>query len=221
MSYEHYVKVKDKICICYYGHATEYIVQLRLLRPSLEATFPGMFIALACRPQYMHYLSSDPQSTSTDTLHQQSEYGWVFNVMYDANEKIHPIWKIIRDCKTLVQKRPVVQSKSHHGIVCPEGNFPTGSLNAYQTTQIRSWVQGRGFKPLVIGTSTDGTNLPIDKRPSQQERVQLARTAGFVVGVECDMLYEAMDAGIPTALVPTGCQELYEAMCEKPIILGV
>jgi len=227
-NYEHYIKVKDKICICYHGHATEYLVQLRMLRSDLEAALPGISITLACKPAYMHYLSGDSKALSVDEVQsiagrvgEETDYGWVFQLAYDAGERIHPIWKIIKDCKVQIKKRPVGVPNSQHGIVCPEGNFPTGSMNAYQTNQIRSWVQGRGFKPLVVGTSAQETHLPIDKRLPPPERIQLARQAGFVVGVECDMLYEAMDAGIPTALVPTGCQELYEAMCEKPIILGV
>jgi len=219
--FNQYLNIKDKICIYYEGHSTEYLVQLRLLRRSLEKTFPNTSITYACRSQYFVHLTNDPLHISLEQFQdRRNDFGCSILMIYNATEGVHPVWDMVKKAMVSVDKHPLIRSQSHHGIICPEGNFPTRSLEEHQLSHLRNWVNMRGFKPLVVGTSNSESGLPIDKRPSPEERTQLARTAGFVVGVECDMIYEAIDAGVPTALV-RGCKELYEALCAKPTVFAV
>ncbi len=39
ISFIEYAKISDNYCICYFGYADEYLVQLRMLQPILEREF--------------------------------------------------------------------------------------------------------------------------------------------------------------------------------------
>lgn len=220
MSYTHYLKVKNKICIYHEGNTPEYLVQLRMLAPTIEKYFPGIHVSFAGRDHYLNWLSPHPSIMSiAEFVIDKMEFALNISVTFNASQEKHPVHDLV-GCPII--SYPIKGSVNHFGIICPEGSYPTKSLDAHQINHLRSWVTGRGFLPLVVGTSPNETNLPIDKRPSSNERQKLAREAGLVVGVECDMLFEAVSAGIPTALVPTGVgQKLYEAFCKKPVILSV
>ncbi len=197
MSFSRYAVVKDKLCIRYVGHNPDYLVQLKALRPSFEKAFPEISFAFTGRN--IVWLDEDP---TTD------EFGYTINVLYDASEEIHPILNLIKESSIPVQKCPHVGKGDHSGIICPHGNFPTKSLTNKQIEQLKAYVEKQSLKPLVLKTLDEKT------------RKDQARNAGMVVGVECDVLFEAVYAGRPTALVPTGLgQELYEMLAEKPIVL--
>jgi hypothetical protein len=214
-AFNYYMKIKDKVCVSYLGHSPEYLIQLRMLRKSLEKEFPGSLFHYLCKEQHLPYLHGD-RSYSSSII--ESDYSYTLRISYNGNKSIHPILDLIQSSNIKIEKRPVSKSITSNGIICPEGNFPTVSLSADMIPKLKKWITGRGFKPLVVGTSINETQLAIDIRPSVHERIQMARTAGFVIGVECDMLYEAIDAGIPTAIV--GNSDLYKLFCEKPLSIS-
>jgi hypothetical protein len=217
MSFHDHIKLKDKLCLTYNGHNPEYLIQLKLIKPFLLEKYPGIEITFACREQYRYCI---PESISIEQYNCKN-FGYTIPIKFDANSGQHPILFLLKE-SGIVHKYNVRGPIGQNGFICPEGNFPTESLDIRQTQHLRSWVQSKGFKPCVVGTSISETRLPIDKRPLLHERLEMARTAGFVVGVECDMVYEAIGAGVPTAIVAKGnSRELYEALCVKPIILAV
>lgn len=211
-AFNYYMKIKDRVCISYMGHSPEYLIQLRMLRKDIEKEFPGVLFHFVCKEQYLPYLQGD-KSYSSSII--ESDYSYTIRISYDGNKSIHPILSLIQESRISVQKKASAKSITTNGIICPEGNFPINSLSADSIPKLKRWMLGRGFNPVVVGTSINETKLPIDKRPSIPDRIQMARSAGFVLGVECDMLYEAVDAGIPTAII--GDAELYKLFCEKPL----
>ncbi len=197
MPFSKYAEVKDKLCIHYVGHNPDYLVQLKALRPSFEKAFPEISFIFTGRN--IVWLDEDP---TTD------EFGYTINVLYDASEEVHPILNLIKESSIPVQKCPHVGKGDQYGIICPHGNFPTKSLTSKQIEQLKTYVEKQSLKPVILKT--------LDEKARKEQ----ARNAGMVVGVECDVLFEAVYAGRPTALVPTVLgQELYEMLAEKPIVL--
>lgn len=211
-AFNYYTKIKDRVCISYSGYSPEYLVQLRMIRNDIEKTFPGVHFHFLCKEQYFPYLHGD-KSYSSSII--ESDYAYTIKIAYDGNKSIHPILNLIQESKISIEKKVNTKSITQNGIICPEGNFPIPSLSADYIPKLKKWLLGRGFSPVSVGTSANETKLPIDKRPSISERIHMARNAGFVVGVECDMLYEAIDAGIPTAII--GNTELYKLFVDKPL----
>jgi hypothetical protein len=217
MSFFHYRTVKDKICLYHNGYSPEYLIQLAKLRSSFEEALPGIQIYYSCKSEYLLWLEEDPFKISIEHhLQHPKEFAYEINVAYDGLKRSHPIWDFVKESNIPVRKQPIVGSQSHFAYICPEGNFPTNSLSVPQIMELRQAVMQRGFKPLVVGTAASETLLPIDRRPNTEQKKQMARTAGCVVGVECDMLFEAANRGIPTSLVSTGLgTELYNVMYES------
>ena len=63
-----YVKIKDNYCIAYFGFSKEYLVQLRLLRPCMEAAFPGIQIYLCSRDDLTYLFKDEPRTLNKSTL---------------------------------------------------------------------------------------------------------------------------------------------------------
>lgn len=214
--YDNYLKIKDKICIIYSGYNTEYIIQFKLLIPDLTIKLNNIDITFCCRSNYLDLLEPYQNKISLEQ-HRNSDYGITFPMVYDASKEIHPIFSLLKDKK--LTKYKVTGSKSYNGLICPEGNFPTKSVSRNQLSILKNLVLQRGFKPMIIGTGSSETDLPIDKRPNNKEKLELARNAGYVIGVECDVLYEALGAGIPTTLI--GNSEIYKLICENPNFFNI
>jgi hypothetical protein len=217
-----YISVKDKVCFLHAGHNIDYILQLKTLRPAFEKLFPGIYVTLVVREEYAKWMEGD-SNWVTMSYHHEHKHEWAYNipVVYDAVKGFHPILKQIETSEIPVSKIPVRPPGTEFGVICTEGNYPVMSLTEEKIDFLKKWVRSKGFKPLVLGTSLHQTVEKVDLRPNIDEKLNFARHAGVVVGVECDVFWEATLTGTPTALVPTGLGEpLYRMFCARPVILS-
>ncbi len=195
-----FVQVKDQVCIYYQGHSTEYIVQLRMLRKDLQDHF-NLNITLGCRSEYMEYLDS-PSIALTNLSEFKYQFGFVHEIVYNTQTQENPVYNLIEQIP--IKKRPILGPITQNGIICYESNFPTEPLTKQQIEQLKQVVQKKGLKVIFIGNEM-----------SVKERRELARKSGFVGGVECDMLYEAIDVGIPTSIFANS--KIYETLCSPNV----
>ena len=201
MKFTHYSKVKDKYCIAYGGHCSEYLVQLRLLRPLLEKEFPGVDIYLSGRDDFLHLLHGEkyviPYSKVKD---RKREFGYLRELV---TGKGHPVLQFLQESG--INDPVSVPTSPNHNKLCVLTTTaipPTKPISEGQIAQLRSDAIYSGYQVLV------------DPEPSVLE------SAGWVIGVENPILFEAAGLGIRTTLVTTGIGEkLYKLMFPKGEIM--
>lgn len=192
MEFSKYAAIKDRFCICYFGSSDEYLVQLRLLKPLIEAEFPGIVIHIGCKDNKVGLLGNCEDILRIAEIKlKKFEFGQLFELQTDL--KKHPIEAFLDDCG--ISDRRIVRKPAEQTVICaivPNADYPTMPLSEHQIEHIKKVVKKEGFDPIVT---------------------QDASNAGLVVGVESVALFDAIDRGIPTRLVPTGIgTRLYKQM---------
>lgn len=185
--YERFARIKDKVCVLYAGHCADYIILLKILRPVVESSLPGLHVFLACRDELMYLLKGCPKVLSRSKLKESlGDFGYVKEIE-GCLRGAHPILEFLEESGI---KIPVVcdhtNSPSKLCCVFPEGSFPTKSLNPKQIERCRLLAAYAGYTVQV-----NPEHHTIDQ-------------AGWVIGVEGAPLFEAAARGIKTSLVPTG-----------------
>ena len=94
IGFEQYAKVKDKYCICYFGYNDEYLTQLALVKPVIEASLPGIEIYLGCKDDKTHLLEN-PLKLSEIKI-RRKDYAYVRELKF--NGRTHPVKDLLREC---------------------------------------------------------------------------------------------------------------------------
>lgn len=197
-----YAKIHNNYCICYFGYADEYLIQLGLLRPFLERSFPGLNIYLGCKDSCKHFLQGYERIlTLSDIKVRKPEFAHIVELVYNGEE--HPIDKFVTEAgiSQFTIQPTSSPSTSNVCVIVNEGAFPTVPMIERQVQIVKRYARERGLEPVVGG--------PVE-------------TAGLVIGVESPGLFRAAALGLPTALVPTGVgTSLYKKMFPNGEILRV
>jgi len=194
MSYIHYSKVKDKYCLAYGGHCSEYLVQLRLLRPLLEKEFPGVDIYLSGRDDFSHlFRGEDRIIPYSQVKGRKHEFGYLRELVTGTT---HPVLDFLRESKiTEAIEVPPQPNQNKLCVIVTEAIHPTKVMSEDQIARCRS------------DALYDGYQVWVNPGPGALD------SAGWVVGVESPVLFEAAGMGIRTTLVPTGIgTQLYKLM---------
>jgi hypothetical protein len=208
MAYENYVRVKDKLAVIYEGHNADYLIQMSALRPAIRKALPDISLTIVCREEYLIWLDNDPDHLSIES-YKKIPIGWgrTIPLVYDAGNGSHPILEQIQK-SNIIPTPPLPTSGSSIGVICTHGHFPVETASQKQIDMTKRLVLSKGYTPIIA----DG--LPL------LDRKKLADTAGFVVGVECDLFFAAMVRGVPTTLLESGKgSNLYKMMANKPVII--
>jgi hypothetical protein len=203
IGFEQYAQIKNNYCLCYFGYSDEYLVQLRLIKPTLEQRFPGLTICLGCKDDKIHLLKdSGPLLAISKIKSNRKNYAYIREIRF--NGKTHPIENLLTETPFLVEKTAkngVFTAKTadfrlnNRCVIITHGAHPTQPLKPSQTKDLERLAKSQGFEPEV---NTDVSN------------------ASLVMGVESVGLFEAAAQGIPTKLVPTGLgTRLYRCMFPK------
>ena len=181
----HYVKVKNKYCIAYFGNCFEYLIQLALLRPLLEKTLPGISIYLACKDEALYLLQGQENILSRSVLKDKKDaFGYVREIHCDMEN--HPVEELLLESN--LPMGPLVYPQRKDSGICliaAHGLIPTKSLRPEQVDKIKQYVLAQEMTPLVEG------------QVNHQE-------AEWVIGVESVALFGGGANGAKVSLVPTG-----------------
>lgn len=203
--FSNYAKLKNKISICYTGSNSDYIIQLKSLRPSFESAFPELEFVFVTRTT--NWMKEDKQSMNWSD-YPKGCHGCEINILYDASLEVHPIFKLISESDIKVIRCPNIGKGNQYGVICHQANFPTKSLSAQEISKVKSIVEKKGLVP-IMASNWD-----------EKRKKEMANSAGLVIGVECDILFQAVYTGRPTVLVPTGLgKELYKLLAGKPELI--
>lgn len=193
IGYAQYSKIKDNYCICYFGHADEYLIQLKLLKDVIKRNFQGLNIHFGCRDEKVHLLSDcDNVLKVTQIKARKAEFAHIKEIKSDGTS--HPIEDLLLGSGVTnmfvsnQQKTETVKC-----VIVTKGILPTGNLGDNQIKSLEKMAKEQGYYVSIDDKSIEG--------------------AGWIIGVESPQLFEAAGKGIRTTLVPTGVgTRLYKNM---------
>lgn len=195
-----YAKVKDRYCLCYFGPCDDYLVQLKLLRPVLESSFPGLKIGFGCRDEKTH-IFDDCQYVmkASDIKVMREEFGHIREIRF--NGTTHPVEDLLNECRIKQCAVPTPSPIDHTSkcVVVTKGHYPTKDLEKDKVERLKKMATESGY---YVELDTD------------------VGDAGLVMGAESYKLFEAAGRGIQTKLLPTGLgTRLYKLMFPNGVVL--
>lgn len=174
----------------YVGNCNEYLVQLKLIRPSIEKIYRGIEIYLACKDN-AYYLLKDSPKTLKASEYVKEKYGYTRELFCDMQN--HPIEELLKESN--IPKLLLKTEQKKGGNICsiyPYGASPTRSLNKEQIEKVEKYVVSKNMQPVING------NLDL---------------TSWAIGVENEFTALAPTQGIKTTLIPTGIGEnLYKSL---------
>jgi hypothetical protein len=174
----------------YVGNCNEYLVQLKLIRPSIEKIYSGIEIYLACKDD-AYYLLEDSPKTLKASEYVKERYGYTRELFCDM--QTHPVEELLRESN--IPKLLIRTEQKKGGNLCsiyPFGASPTRSLSREQIEKVEKYVVSKNMQPVINGG---------------------LESAAWVIGVENEFTALAPTQGIKTTLIPTGIGEnLYKSL---------
>lgn len=184
MQFSKYAKVKDRYCLCYFGHSDEYLILFKIICPLLEKAMPGLKLTFGCKDDKIDLVSDcDSIMKLSEIKVRRDDFGHLKEMRY--NGKTHPVEDLIKECgvrQLAVSTQPRV-AHTTKCVIVTKGNYPTIQLNQKQVMILKRIASEKGYNP-EIDTSV--------------------KDAGLVMGVESVDLFQAAHQGIQTKLAPTG-----------------
>lgn len=182
-----YAKIKDRYCVCYFGHSDEYVLQIALLKPLIEKKYKGINIFIGCRDETSKLFENSEFILKHSELRSRKlDFGYIREIKF--NGKTHPVEDFIQEAKlenyTICQNSQ--QEKTTRCVILTQGSYPTKPLTQTQIDKLIIMARHAGFEP-ELNTSV--------------------KNSGLVIGVESFGLFEAASQGIQTKLIVTGIGE--------------
>jgi hypothetical protein len=202
MEFSKYAKIKDHYCLCYFGACSEHLLQLRLLKPVVEAHFPGLKLHFGCRDDRAHILEGCEGVLKISELKvRRYDFAHIKEVRF--NGTTHPVEDFLKECgiTQFVVRWDVEESHTAKCVIITHAEYPTKSLERHQVDSLKRLAKEQGFEPQVDVDTTG---------------------AGLVMGVESYGLFDAAAKGIRTRLLPTGLgTRLYKGMFPKGEVMSL
>ena len=192
-----YVKIKDNYCICYFGHQTAYLVQLRILRPFIEQALPKLRLYICCNDEYLYLFEDEPRIVAHSQI-DKKQFAFIRELV--AN-KDHVIENLLKESDIAIPALPQT-NKDGVCLILPEGIPPVKSVSVQM---LEKYARLRGLEPIVVGSDVNASMQSIVYRPKGEERLRLAKQAKIAIGVECDLLYLTGFYGGRTVLMSNSC----------------
>ena len=196
-----YVKIKNNFCVAYYGNNREYLVQLSLLRPTIESSFPGLQMYIACQDDSIHVLKYEKKVFSrTELINNKNSLSYVKEISDSID--FHPVENLMVESDIEFQNIALTnfpnfscdstlkntgKNDLKRCALLTNGCFPTKSLTGSQIKKAIEIIESNEYS--------------VDINPIDYNEFDA------VFGVENEYLYKAASTGIQTILVPTGIGE--------------
>ena len=188
LPFTEYCKIKDKYCLIYLGSAKDYLVQLRLLKPSIEEQLKGIELNICCRDEYLYIFNDNKTFPYSQINSYKNYFAHTKEIKCDMNK--HPILELMQESSLTI---PEIVAVPHSRKSCKscfiisEGILPTKS--------IASEIIKKRIASLGLSICYD------------------YKEADVVVGIESEEVFEAAAAGKRTILVESGIgTELFRKM---------
>jgi hypothetical protein len=193
-----YMKIKDNYCISYQGGAKDFLMQLKLLRPAMEAKFPGTQVYISCRDEFAYIFEDEPRIIPRSELQEKrKQFAYVRELGYKTDE--NPVEKLMTESGIEIPQICTNSKQNCAAVLLPHGNFPNKNLTHKQIKDVTEYVRSQGCE-LSINKPCESFN--------------------WVIGVENEFLYKSASCGKRVTLIPTGIGEnLFRCMFPEAEIL--
>jgi hypothetical protein len=171
LDFEQYAKIKNKYCLCYFGHNTEYLVQLKLVRPLIERKFPNLKISLCSRDEHQSLLEKQ-DFPAREIKVRRSEFAFMREITHDGK---HPVEAILEECQipdwTIHTQRIETGNCAVLGDLGDKlpalarmyelkfGNFNWLAADAVVGKESAEFYQAAAIKPSILVAQNGGTRL--------------------------------------------------------------
>src|SRR6266576_2586087 len=92
-----YAKIKNNYCVCYLGPCEEYLLQFKLLKPTLQFYFPGINIGFGCRDELSYIFEGEPLLMKSSEIKAKREmFAHIKEVKFDG--RVHPVEQFLNEC---------------------------------------------------------------------------------------------------------------------------
>lgn len=200
VDFPQYARIKDSFCVCYFGHSDEYLVQLRLLRPTIERHFPGIRLHIGCRDDRAHLLEGSQNVVLQSMLRiNRSLYGHVRELKYNGIS--HPVEDFLDEAgmTDIFLPRKMLPIDTRRCVLVTKGNHPVKPLESHVIGRLKKMAEMDGYS-VELDAGIEG--------------------AALVVGVESVQIFEAAAREIPTKLYPSGVgTRLYKRMFQSADVM--
>ena len=161
-------------------------MQLQLVRPQLEAQFPGMEIHIACRDDLFYLLQGEDRILrQSEMKNRRSEFGYVRELATDMQS--NPVEKLLDESHATVAPVRTSQGRAvRQCVLLTDAVLPNKNLSEKQIAAVTNHVGRKGGRLIINGDW---------------------KSADWVAGPENARLYQAAVAGKHVTLVPTGFGE--------------
>lgn len=197
------MKIKDKYCLCYFGHNAEYVAQLKLIRPFLREKFPDLRIYLSCNDDLFHIINDEEDIVDKTKLYRNKRaFGYIDEIRWSM-KKSHPIKTFLEKSNLNVPRIcQTSEIKFKKCIITNKANLPTKPVDKNQINDIAKKIQAKGFSVIQIPTLED------------------LKDVGWVIGVENEFTYLSAAKGVKTTLISTGIgNDVFKTMFPKAEIV--
>lgn len=167
----------------------------------METLLPGIKVFIACRSEAKYLLKGEERILSQEELQvKKAEFAYVREL--SCNMESHPIEDLMKESNLPCGPIPVPEiDRSNRCVLLTNGILPTKTLSSNQIQEAIKHIQKSGENPEINGS--------ID-------------SAGWVVGVENEQLFQAAAAGKKVTLIPTGFgTTLFKEMFPKGELLSL
>jgi hypothetical protein len=196
-----YVNIKDNYCVCYFGPADEYLLQLSLLKPVIESQFGDINLFIGCRDEKIDKLNCDSVLKLSELKLKRLDFGHIREIKY--NGLTHPVEDFVNESnmQNIVVCNELKKQHTTKCVIVSKGNYPTVSLDSKKIETLKRMAASEGYSPEVDGDISE---------------------AGLVMGVESYDLFLAASQGIKTRLVKTGIgHNLFKKMFPKGDLMNL
>lgn len=189
-NFNHYIKIKDKYCIGYFGYNAEYIMQLLFLRPYLSEKFKGLQIYLSCLDNLFYLIENEKNTISkTNLFRNKRSFGHIREIKCTPGGE-HPIENYLKECEigcpTICKESNLVTKLC---VICNKGVLPNKTLSNENIKYLKSKIENKGFM------------VKLEENPKNLEGI------GWLITIENEYAYLLASKGIKTTLIPTGIGE--------------
>lgn len=196
-----YSKIKNNYCICYFGRANEYLLQLKLLRKRIELKYPEINLFIGCKDEVVNLLNGDNKVILLSSL-KVAKFTIAHIREIRTSSEFHPIERFCKESFVdFTNLQDISESPTRVCHICPGATYPSSNLTDSQITYFKSYAKNRGFE-VKIGGRTE--------------------SSGWVIGPENEFVFGAAANGVRTTLVSTGLgTEFFQRMFPKIEICDV
>ena len=158
ISFANYSKIANNYCVCYFGHSDEYLVQLRLLKPIIEKSFPDLNVYIGCKDEKSHILGDCNHILKlTELKIRKSEFAYISELKY--NGSTHPIEDFLVGAKITNFVLPIPKvDRTVKCVIVPSGSYPTNPIEKHKIELLKRVATSKGMC-CEIGGSIKGAGL--------------------------------------------------------------